>query len=316
MNALRLILRRVLQALPVLFVSSIVVFALTDLLPGDPTVTALGENATPAQREQLRTQLGLDDPAPIRYLRWASSVAVGDLGTSLRTREPVAEMLATRLPVTVQLALMSMALAVAIGVPAGVAAAVRRNTTLDLLVSVAALAGMAIPFFWAGLLLIRVFSVWLGWLPPSGYVPFALDPIANLKLMILPTVTVGTAMAGLVMRQTRSAMLQVLGQDFVRTARAKGLTENEVVVRHALRNALVPVATVVGLQAGALIGGAVVTETIFSLPGLGTMIVDGIFQRDFAVVQGALLVVVVGVLAVNLLTDLSYALLDRRVRVA
>lgn len=313
---LRLVGSRVAQLLPVLLVMSIAVFALTDLLPGDPTVTVLGENATPAQRAMLRAQMGLDRPAPLRYLAWLARLAQGDLGTSLRTREPVAAMLAARLPVTVQLAILSMLLAVAIGIPAGVVAALNRNGPLDLVVSVVALAGMALPFFWAGILLIRLFALRLGWLPPSGYVPFLVDPVRNLTLMILPTLTVGSAMAGLVMRQTRSAMLAALGQDFVRTARAKGVAEPAVVLRHALRSALLPVVTVIGLQAGTLIGGAVVTETIFSLPGLGTMIVDGIFQRDFAVVQGALLSVVLAVVMVNLATDLAYAALDRRVRLS
>jgi peptide/nickel transport system permease protein len=311
---LRLLRNRLLQVLPVLLVMSIAVFALTDLLPGDPTVTVLGENASPAQRAQLRAEMGLDQPAPLRFVQWLGRTLSGDLGRSLRTREPVLDMLAARLPVTVQLMLLAMLLAVAIGVPAGVLAAVRRNTPLDLAMSVLALGGMALPFFWSGILLIRLFAVQLGWLPPSGYVPFWTDPLSNLERMILPSVTVGAAMAGLVMRQTRSAMLGALGADFVRTARAKGVPERQVIVRHALRSALLPVVTVVGLQSGALVGGAVVTETVFSLPGLGTMIVDGIFQRDFAVVQGALLTVVLAVVAVNLLTDLAYAALDRRVR--
>lgn len=313
---LRLLARRLAQVVPVLVVMSLAVFSLTDMLPGDPTITVLGENATPEQRAILRAEMGLDRPAPLRYADWMARTLSGDFGRSLRTREPVIEMIAARLPVTVELTVLSMLVATLIGVPAGVVAALRRNTAVDLAVSVLALAGMALPFFWAGILLIRLFSIQLGWLPPSGYVPFWTDPVRNLTLMILPSLTVGGAMAGLIMRQTRSAMLQTLGQDFVRTARAKGVPEREVVLRHALRSALLPVVTVIGLQSGALIGGAVVTETIFSLPGLGTMIVDGIFQRDFAVIQGALLTVVLAVVAVNLMTDLSYGLLDRRVRLA
>jgi peptide/nickel transport system permease protein len=310
----RLIVRRMAQIIPVLLVMSLAVFALTDLLPGDPTITVLGENATPQQREALRLDMGLDRPAPLRYADWVVRTASGDFGRSLRTREPVSAMIVARLPVTVQLTLFSMLVAVVIGVPAGVAAALKHNTAVDLVVSVMALAGMALPFFWAGILLIRLFSIQLGWLPPSGYVPFWTNPARNLLLMVLPSLTVGGAMAGLIMRQTRSAMLQTLGQDFVRTARAKGVPERDVVIHHALRSALLPVVTVIGLQSGALIGGAVVTETIFSLPGLGTMIVDGIFQRDFAVIQGALLTVVMAVVVVNLLTDMAYGLLDRRVR--
>jgi peptide/nickel transport system permease protein len=312
----RLLASRVTQIIPVLIVMSLAVFALTDLLPGDPTITVLGENATPQQREVLRKEMGLDRPAPLRYLDWMGRTVSGDFGRSLRTREPVAAMIAARLPVTVQLTVLSMLVASLIGIPLGIAAALNRNSWIDLTVSVAALAGMALPFFWAGILLIRLFSIQLGWLPPSGYVPLWIDPGRNLTLMILPSLTVGGAMAGLVMRQTRSAMLQTMGQDFIRTARAKGVPEGAVVLRHGLRSALLPVVTVIGLQSGALIGGAVVTETIFSLPGLGTMIVDGIFQRDFAVIQGALLTVVLAVVVVNLATDLAYGLLDKRVRLA
>lgn len=313
---LRLVGRRIAQLIPVLLVMSLAVFTLTDLLPGDPTITVLGENATPQQREMLRREMGLDRSAPLRYLDWTSRILSSDFGLSLRTREPVSAMIAARLPVTVQLTILSMLVAALIGIPLGVVAALNRNSWIDLVVSVAALAGMALPFFWAGILLIRLFSIQLGWLPPSGYTPLWIDPARNLMLMILPALTVGGAMAGLIMRQTRSAMLQTMGQDFIRTARAKGVPEGTVVVRHGLRSALLPVVTVIGLQSGALIGGAVVTETIFSLPGLGTMIVDGIFQRDFAVVQGALLTVVLAVVVVNLITDLVYGLLDKRVRLS
>jgi len=313
---LRLLGSRIAQVVPVLLVMSLAVFTLTDLLPGDPTITVLGENATPQQREMLRREMGLDRSAPLRYLDWTSRILSSDFGLSLRTREPVSAMIAARLPVTVQLTILSMLVAALIGIPLGVVAALNRNSWIDLVVSVAALAGMALPFFWAGILLIRLFSIQLGWLPPSDYTPLWIDPARNLMLMILPALTVGGAMAGLIMRQTRSAMLQTMGQDFIRTARAKGVPEGTVVVRHGLRSALLPVVTVIGLQSGALIGGAVVTETIFSLPGLGTMIVDGIFQRDFAVVQGALLTVVLAVVVVNLITDLAYGLLDKRVRLS
>jgi len=313
---LRLLGSRIAQVVPVLLVMSLAVFTLTDLLPGDPTITVLGENATPQQREMLRREMGLDRSAPLRYLDWTSRILSSDFGLSLRTREPVSAMIAARLPVTVQLTILSMLVAALIGIPLGVVAALNRNSWIDLVVSVAALDGMALPFFWAGILLIRLFSIQLGWLPPSGYTPLWIDPARNLMLMILPALTVGGAMAGLIMRQTRSAMLQTMGQDFIRTARAKGVPEGTVVVRHGLRSALLPVVTVIGLQSGALIGGAVVTETIFSLPGLGTMIVDGIFQRDFAVVQGALLTVVLAVVVVNLITDLAYGLLDKRVRLS
>jgi peptide/nickel transport system permease protein len=223
-------------------------------------------------------------------------------------------MLAARMPVTLQLTLGAILLAVVVGVPLGILAALRRNSWLDMLCSAIAMSGVALPYFWTGMLLIILFSLVLRWLPPSGYVPLLQDPVGNLKLMILPTLTVGAAMSALVMRQTRTAMLQVLSQDFIRTARAKGVSEARVVLRHALRNALIPVITVIGLQTGALVGGAVVTETVFGMPGLGRMVVEGIFERDFAAVQGAILVIVAGVLAVNLATDLCYAALDRRIK--
>ncbi|TKT69874.1 ABC transporter permease [Aquamicrobium sp. LC103] len=308
------LVRRLLQLVPVLLVMSLVVFSTSLMLPGDPTTTILGEDANAADRAALREELGLDQPIMVQYGRWLTRALSGDLGRSLRTREPVAEMLTARIPVTFELAILAVILSLVIGVPLGIIAALKRNSWIDSLVSALSLSSMAIPYFWVGILLIMLLSIRLNWLPPSGYVPFHTDPLTNLKLMIMPVITIGTAQAALVMRQTRTAMLQVMSQDYIRTARAKGAGEARVIVLHALRNALIPVITVVGLQMGALIGGAVVTETVFSLPGLGRMIVDGIFERDFPVVQGAILVVVLGVLVVNLLTDLSYTLVDRRVR--
>ncbi|MGK6314326.1 ABC transporter permease [Neorhizobium sp. DT-125] len=308
------LIRRLLQLVPVLLVMSVVVFSTSMMLPGDPTTAILGEDASPQDRAALRVELGLDQPVLIQYGRWLVRASSGDLGRSLRTREPVAEMLASRVPVTLELGLLAVVLSLVLGIPLGIVAALKRNSWIDSLVSALSLSSMAIPYFWVGILLIMILSIHLRWLPPSGYVPFFSDPVMNLKLMIMPVITIGTAQAALVMRQTRTAMLQVLSQDYVRTARAKGAGEVRVILGHALRNSLIPVITVVGLQMGALIGGAVVTETVFSLPGLGRMIVDGIFERDFPVVQGAILVVVLGVLLVNLVTDLSYTLVDRRVR--
>ena len=308
------IARRLVQLVPVLLIMCIVVFSTTLMLPGDPTASMLGEHATAEERTELRSELGLDQPVVVQFGKWLARAATGDLGRSLKTKEPVAQMLAARVPVTFELTLLAVALSLIIGVPLGILAALRRNSWIDTAVSAVAMSSMAIPYFWVGILLIMFFSIRLGWLPPSGYVPFHVDPITNLKLMIMPAVTIGTAQAALVMRQTRAAMLGVLLQDFIRTARAKGAGEKRVIIRHALRNAMMPVVTVIGLQMGALIGGAVVTETVFSLPGLGRMIVDGIFERDFPVVQGAILVVVVGVLVINILTDLSYAMLDKRVQ--
>jgi peptide/nickel transport system permease protein len=310
----RYLARKLAQMLPVALIVTIIVFALTNLLPGDPTVTILGEQATAEQRAAVRVEYGLDRPAPLRYVEWLGRAAQGDFGRSLRTREHVSEMLAARVPVTLQLTFVAILIAVAIGVPAGILAARFRGSAIDVVVSFVAMSSVAIPYFWMGVMLILFFSLRLGWLPPSGYVPFFEDPVQNLRLMVLPAVTIGTAFAALVMRQTRASMLQVLTQDYIRTARAKGMSEPRVVLKHALRNALIPVSTVVGLQIGALLGGAVVTETVFAMPGLGRMLVDGIFQRDFPVIQGAILFIVVAVFAVNVLTDLLYRLFDPRVK--
>ena len=311
---LRRIGNRLLAMLPVVAIVTVVVFALTNLLPGDPTLTILGEQASPAARAAARAAYGLDDPLPLRYAQWVWRALQGDLGRSLRSNEPVVAMLQARVPVTLLLAGLSILIAVAIGLPAGVLAARFRGTWLDVAASLASLAGMAVPYFWLGVLLILLFSVRLGLFPPSGYVPLTRDPLLALQHMALPALTIGLAFAALVMRQTRAAMLGVLNQDYVRTARAKGLRERSVILRHALRNALIPVVTVIGLQVGALLGGAVVTETVFALPGLGRMLVEGIFQRDFPAVQGAVLFIVAAVLLVNLVTDLLYAVLDPRVQ--
>ena len=222
-------------------------------------------------------------------------------------------MLAARIPVTLQLGFLSILIAVAIGVPAGILAARFRGGAIDVVASFVAMSSVAVPYFWMGVLLIMLFSLKLGWLPPSGHARFLDDPAQNLRLMVMPSLTIGTAFAALVMRQTRASMLQVLSMDYVRTARAKGLSERLVLIRHALRNALIPIVTVIGLQTGALLGGAVVTETVFALPGLGRMLIDGIFQRDFPVIQGAILFIVIAVFVVNLVTDMLYRAFDPRV---
>ncbi len=310
----RYLLSRLMQIVPVALVVSFLVFSTTLLLPGDPTITMLGEQSTAAQRAALRNQMGFNLPVPVQYGRWLIRTLSGNFGNSLSTQEPVSHMLATRTPVTMELAIFSVILGAVIGVPAGIIAAVKRNTWADMLASLIAMIGLAVPFFWAGILLIMVFSIHLGWLPSSGYVPLTVDPLGNLKMMILPTITLGGTLAALVMRQTRASMLEVLAADYIRTARAKGAREPRVILLHGLRNALLPVVTVVGLQIGTLLGGAVVAETVFSLSGLGRMIVEGIFQRDFPAVQGAILVIVFGILFVNVLTDLSYFVLDKRIQ--
>jgi len=311
---IRHILRRLVSLLPIALITSFLVFSMLLLLPGDPTYALLGEYASEADRAALRLKLGLDQPFIFQYAHWLGDILMGDFGRSLRTQEPVADMLLTAIPVTVELTLLAVVLSVVIGVPFGILAALKRNGWIDFTVSFLAMGGMALPYFWAGILLIRLFSLQLGWLPPSGYVPFFEDPVQNLKMMILPALTVGISLIALVMRQTRTSMLEVLSQDYIRTARAKGVSNVRMLVRHALHNALIPVVTVIGLQTGALVSGAVVTETIFSLPGLGRMVVSGIFERDLAPVQASILVIVAGVILVNLLTDLSYATLDRRIK--
>jgi peptide/nickel transport system permease protein len=298
---------------PVVVVVSFVVFATTLLIPGDPAVTMLGEQSTQEQRDELRERMGLNLPVPVQYGRWVTSVASGDLGRSLRTQQKVSEMLLERLPVTLELTVASIALAALVGVPLGLVAAVKRNSWVDAGASFVSMFAMAVPNFWLGILLIVFVSIHLGWLPPSGYVPFSVDPVQNLKMMILPTLTLGLSMAGLVMRQTRASLLEVLSADYVRTARAKGAFEPRVVFHHALRNALVPVITVTGLQISTLLGGAVIVETVFSMPGLGRMIVDGIFERDFLAVQGAILAIVLGILLLNVLIDILYHAIDPRI---
>jgi peptide/nickel transport system permease protein len=310
---IRFLLQRLLHMVPVVVVVSFVVFATTLLIPGDPAVTMLGEQSTQEQRDELRERMGLNLPVPVQYGRWVTSVASGDLGRSLRTQQKVSEMLLERLPVTLELTVASIALAALVGVPLGLVAAVKRNSWVDAGASFVSMFAMAVPNFWLGILLIVFVSIHLGWLPPSGYVPFSVDPVQNLKMMILPTLTLGLSMAGLVMRQTRASLLEVLSADYVRTARAKGAFEPRVVFHHALRNALVPVITVTGLQISTLLGGAVIVETVFSMPGLGRMIVDGIFERDFLAVQGAILAIVLGILLLNVLIDILYHAIDPRI---
>jgi peptide/nickel transport system permease protein len=304
---------RIVQMVPVVFLISVIVFFLTMLLPGDPTVSIVGEFASPAQREIARVQYGFDQPVPVQYARWIARIARGDLGRSLRTREHIVDMLKSRLPVTIEVAILSIIVAIAFGIPLGIIAALHKNSWIDALVSGVSLSSLAVPNFWAGILLIYLFSLWLGLLPPSGFVPFSQDPLTNLKLMIMPALTLGTSLAALIMRQSRASILEVLSADFIRTAHAKGLTKSRVFVHHALRNSLIPLATVIGLQFGHLLGGAVIVETIFNLPGLGRMLVDGIFTRDAPAVQGAVIFIILAVLVVNLATDLVYALIDPRI---
>ncbi len=308
--------RRILQMIPVLLLVSFITFALVFVLPGDPARAILGDQAVRDQQryEQARQDLGLDRPLPVQYADWASHVLRGDFGESTHTHLPVGHTLVQHLAPTFELAALAMLFALAVAIPTGIVSALRPNSKADISGTLLAMVGTSIPHFWLGLLLVLFFALRLHWLPPSGYVPLTKDLIGNLRLMIMPTLTLGSGIAALVMRQTRSSMLEVMRQDYVTTARAKGLGERKVIVGHALRNALSPVATVIGLQLGSLIGGAVITETIFSIPGVGSLAASSIFTRDFPVLQAVVLILAVAVLVTNLMTDVVYAWLDPRIQ--
>jgi peptide/nickel transport system permease protein len=305
---------RIAQVLPTILLVSLLVFLLQQLMPGDPALVLAGEEHDPQVIAQIRAELWLDRSLPVQYVHWLSNVAHGNLGTSWRMREPVSELVATKLPVTLQLSAMAFVIAVCIGVPAGIVSAVKRNTAWDYVANVVGLAGLSTPNFWLGIMLILLVSVHLGWLPPSGYVPLAEDWRRSLATTIMPAFVLGNAIAAILMRHTRSAMLTALQQDYVRTARAKGLREWRVVVRHALRNALVPVVTLGALELGTLLSGAVLTEQVFSIPGFGKLIVDAVFNRDYPVVQGVVLVTATLYICLNLLADVLYVLINPRLR--
>lgn len=306
--------RRFLLTIPVLFFVSLIIFALIALIPGDPARIMLGEDATREALEVLRKEMGLDRPLHIRYLVWLSHLARGDLGRSVRDRRPVLDTLLLKLPVTVELAITSLLVAWLIALPAGVLAAWRQRTVVDYAATTVALAGISIPNFWLGIMMIYLLAVNLRLLPPSGYVEPWIDPVRNLKLMVMPSIVLGTALAALVMRLLRSSMLEVLGTDYIRTARAKGLGDVVVLIRHAMKNAMIPVVTVMGLQLSGLLGGAVITETIFTVPGLGRLTIESILTRDYPMVQGVVLFAALAVVATNLAVDLTYAVLDPRIR--
>ncbi len=310
----RYLVRRLLLTLPVLFFVSLIVFSLIALIPGDPARIMLGEEVSKTALEALRKDLGLDRPLVIRYLIWLTHLLHGDLGRSVRDGRPVLDTLLLKLPVTVELAVVSLVVAWAIAIPAGVVAAYKQRTPVDYAATAVALAGVSIPNFWLGIMLIYLLAVNRHLLPPSGYVEPWIDLTRNVRLMVMPAIVLGTALAALVMRLLRSSMLEVLGSDFIRTARAKGLTDTVVVTRHALKNAMIPVITVMGLQLSGLLGGAVITETIFSVPGLGRLTVDSILTRDFPMIQGVVLFAALAVVATNLTVDLTYAVLDPRIR--
>ena len=309
-----LVRRAAISALTLLLIS-VIVFTGVRLIPGDPARVLAGTDADAAGLEEIRQKYGLNDPYLVQYARWLGLGLVGDLGESIRTRQGVARMVAGKLPITLELAVLSILVALAIAIPAGVVAAVRRNTAWDVLASGVSLAGVSVPNFWLGIMLVLLVSVRLGWLPASGYVSPVEDLLGNLKRMAMPAFVLGAALAAVLMRQTRNSMIEVLSADYVRTARAKGLAGRAVVLRHALRNGLIPVVTILGLEMGALMGGAVVTEQIFVIPGFGRLIVEAVFTRDYPVVQGVVLITASSYVLINLLVDVSYSLLNPRIRI-
>jgi peptide/nickel transport system permease protein len=310
------IARRLIALVPVLLIVATVGFFLIYLTPGDPAAVMLGPDATDEELHNLRQIMGLDRPLLVQLYRWYARMLRGDLGYSIFLNRPVLQAIYERLEPTTLLTLMSLAVAVAIGVPAGIVAAVRRNTWLDQVSMGIALFGVSVPNFWLGLNLILLFSVYLGLFPVAGYVPLDESVAGALRSLVLPAVTLGISASALVARMTRSSMLEVLGQDFIRTARAKGNKERRVIYRHALRNAMIPTVTVIGLALGALLAGAVVTETVFALPGVGRLVISSVLRRDYPVVQGVLMFIAAIYVLVNLLIDIIYVYLDPRVKYA
>lgn len=311
---LRYIGRRILIAIPTLIIVSVLVFALQKLLPGDPVLTMAGEERDPQVLEYLRERYRLNDPIPVQYFVWITEAMRGNLGISLRTDIPVLDLILSKLPVTIELAILAMIVALAIGIPTGIISAVRKGTTIDYAANVVALSGLSIPNFWLGIMLIMLVSVRWQLLPASGFVPPTEDLWLNIKTMLMPAFVLGTGLAASLMRHTRSAMLGVLRSDYIRTARAKGLLSRKVVLKHALRNALVPIVTLSTLLFGELLAGAVLTEQIFTIPGFGKLIVDAVFNRDYAVVQGVVLCTAVGFIFMNLLADVLYVVVNPRLR--
>ncbi|MBO9345025.1 MAG: ABC transporter permease [Chloroflexi bacterium] len=310
------ILRRLLVALPILFGVSLFTFGLVRWIPGDPILIMLGTDAMGADVEGIRRLYGLDRPWPVQYVEWLAGVLQGDLGLSIRTRLPVGQSILQRLPVTIELTALSLLLGLLIGVPAAVLAATYRGKTADALVGVVSLLGISVPGFWLAILLMLFFSLYLRLLPSIGYVALHEGPLDNLRHLILPALGLALPLGATIMRFMRSSLLEVFGQDYFRTARAKGLTYVMAVNKHALRNALIPVVTVIGIQIGRLLGGAVIIEQIFALPGLGRLVFDGIAMRDYPVVQGTVLVFTALFILINLLVDLLYGVIDPRVRLA
>ncbi|MHB1004871.1 MAG: ABC transporter permease [Chloroflexota bacterium] len=308
------IIRRLLTLIPVMIVVAVVVFALTHLAPGDPAAVMAGNEATTERIEQLRQQMGLDRPVMEQFVSWFTSVLRGDLGNSYFLNQPVTLSIAQRIEPTGLLTLYALIFSIIIGLPAGIIASIHRNSWIDRLTMVTALGGVCIPSFWFGILLILFFAVRLHVLPAAGYVPFMEDPVENFRYLLMPAFSLGLQSAALLARVVRSSMLEVLREDYVRTARAKGLREGLIVVRHALPNAMIPALTIIGNSMGTLLGGAVVTEAVFNTPGVGRLVVQSVLRRDFPVIEGAVLCIAAVYVLVNLAVDIAYSVVDPRVR--
>lgn len=308
------VVKKILSVIPLLFLISLILFLIISMLPGDVAASLVGDSTDVEYVEQMRQKLGVDRPWYEQYWSWLTNVLRGDLGRSMLTsREPVINKVMVRLPVTLELTLLSILISILFAIPLGILSAVKRGKVFDMIGSVLSMIGIAMPPFWLGILLLLLFSVTLGWLPASGYVPFFQDPIANLRCMILPALSVGIAFAATIMRQTRSSILEVLSQDYIMTARSKGLRERIIMWKHALRNALIPVITVISMQIGRLIGGSVVTEMVFSLPGMGREIANSLLARDYPVCIALILITAVFVVLVNTLVDVIIVFVDPRI---
>jgi peptide/nickel transport system permease protein len=310
----RFVLRRLLQMIPVLFIVSIAVFSIVHFIPGDPAQIIAGPNATPEQLQALRGRLKLDQPVWIQYVIWLRNALMGDMGTSFINNYPVNKMIALRVPATLELAAAASVISLAIALPLGILAALRPGGLVDLSSTVFSALSFAVPGFWLAILLVLLFSLQLGWLPASGRPEFSQQPMEHLKALVLPALTLGLGMAAKLARYLRSSMLEVLDQDYIRTARGKGLSERLVVVRHALGNALIPVITILGLQTGDLLSGAIIVESIFAWPGVGRTTIQAISWRDYSLLQADVLYIVVGFMTINLLVDLAYSIVDPRIR--
>jgi peptide/nickel transport system permease protein len=311
---IRFVINRIIGSIPVLLLVTLITFGLMRLIPGDPSAALGGLTATPQERAQIRTDLGLDEPVHVQLVRWYAGLARGDLGRSIFLGKPVLTATLERLPVSLSIAAYALALTVVFGLASGILAALRQNSWVDQGAMVFAMIGISVPNFWLGLVMILLFSVHLGWLPTGGYVPFTQDPLGWFKSTTMPAISLALLQIGLLARITRSTMLEVLRQDYVRTAKAKGLPHWQVVGKHALANAMIPIMTVIGIIVSLLLSGAVVTETVFSIPGIGQLLTSAILNRDYPMIQGGLLLATVFLVAVNILVDVAYAWLDPRVR--